>query len=136
MKIDVNTAKLLVGKDVESSMLTYLSEVSHKQAFKEVKSVLTLMNGKRTVIEAKDVEIEKLKKQVEELQSYIKIMTALNNKQLIEQAVEQLKAQGFKETFVFGDRENIYYSNETDKSLNFKVKRGDAQAIDNQTCRT
>ena len=129
LKIDVNTAKLLVGKDVESSMLTYLSEVSHKQAFNEVKSVLTLMNGKRTVIEAKDVEIEKLKKQVEELQSYIKIMTALNNKQLIEQAVEQLKAQGFKETFVFGDKENIYYSNETDKSLNFSVKRNDAQAM-------
>jgi site-specific recombinase XerD len=91
LKIDVNTAKLLVGKDVESSMLTYLSEVSHKQAFNEIKSVLTLMNGKRTVIEAKDVEIEKLKKQVEELQSYIKIMTALNNEQLIKQAVETLK---------------------------------------------
>ena len=129
LKIDVNTAKLLVGKDVESSMLTYLSEVSHKQAFNEVKSVLTLMNGKRTIIEGKDVEIEKLKKQVEDLQSYIKIMTALNNEQLIKQAVETLKTQGFKESFVFGDKENTYYSHETDKTKNFKVKRDDATEL-------
>lgn len=129
LKIDVNTAKLLVGKDVEASMLTYLSEVSHRQAFIEIKSVLTLMNGKRTVIGAKDLEIEKLKKQVEELQSYIKIMTALNNEQLIKQAVEQFKKQDFKEYFVFGDRENIYFSHATDKSKNFKVKQGDAQAM-------
>lgn len=87
------------------------------------------MNGKRTVIEAKDVEIEKLKKQVEELQSYIKIMTALNNEQLIKQAVEQFKNQGFKETFVFGERENIYFTHATDKTKSFKVKRDDAQAM-------
>lgn len=129
LKIDVNTAKLLVGKDVENSMLTYLSEVEHKTAFNEVKSVLTLMNGKRTVIEAKDVEIEKLKKEVEELKTYIRVMTTLNNKQLIMQAVEQLKEQGFKETFVFGDRSNIYFSHETDKSKNFKVKRDDANEL-------
>ena len=75
------------------------------------------------------MEGKAIKKRIEELESYIKIMTSLNNKQLIEQAVEQLKAQGFKETFVFGDKENIYYSNETDKSLNFSAKRGDAQAM-------
>jgi hypothetical protein len=129
LKIDVNTAKILVGKDVESSMLTYLSEVTHKTAFNEVKSVLTLMNGRKTVIEAKDVEIEKLKKEVEELKTYIRVMTTLNNKQLIIQAVEQLKEQGFKETFVFGDRDNIYFSHETDKSKNFKVKRDDANEL-------
>jgi len=129
LKIDVNTAKLLVGKDVESSMLTYLSEVSHRQAFIEIKSVLTLMNGRKTVIEAKDVEIEKLKKRIEELESYIKIMTALNNEQLIKQAVEQFKNQGFKETFVFGDKENRYFTHATDKSKNFKVKRDDAKAM-------
>ena len=87
------------------------------------------MNGKRMVIEAKDVEIGKLKKQVEELQAYIKIMTALNNEQLIKQAVEQFKNQGFKETFVFDYKENIYFSHETDKSKNFKVKRDDATEL-------
>jgi integrase len=129
LKIDINTAKILVGKDVESSMLAYLSEVSHKSAFIEVKSVLTLMNGKRTVIEAKDVEIEKLKKEVEDLKTYIKILTTLNNKQLIEQAVAELKQQGYKETFVFGDRSNMYFTHETDKTKNFKVKSGDATEL-------
>jgi len=38
----------------------------------------------------------------------------------------ELKEMGFKETFVFGDRTNVYYSNATDKSLNFKVKRDHA----------
>jgi site-specific recombinase XerD len=129
LKIDVNTAKLLVGKDVESSMLTYLSEVSHRQAFIEIKSVLTLMNGRKTVIEVKDLEIEKLKKRIEELESYIKIMTALNNEQLIKQAVDQFKNQGFKETFVFGDKENRYFTHATDKNKSFKVKRDDAKAM-------
>jgi integrase len=129
LKIDVNTAKLLVGKDVESSMLTYLSEVSHRQAFIEIKSVLTLMNGRKTVVEAKDVEIEKLKKRIEELESYIKIMTALNNEQLIKQAVDEFKKQGFKETFVFDDKENRYFTHATDKNKSFKVKRDDAKAM-------
>ena len=56
-------------------------------------------------------------------------MTTLNNKELINQAVEELKQQGFKETFVFGDRSNIYFSHETDKSKNFKVKSGDATEL-------
>jgi integrase len=33
LHIDVNTAKILVGKDVEESMLAYLSEVEHRAAF-------------------------------------------------------------------------------------------------------
>lgn len=33
LKIDVNTAKILCGKDVESSMLAYLSEGDHKKPF-------------------------------------------------------------------------------------------------------
>ena len=33
LHIDVNTAKILVGKDVEESMLAYLSEVEHREAF-------------------------------------------------------------------------------------------------------
>ena len=34
LSIDVNIAKILVGKDVESSMLAYLSEIEHRKAFK------------------------------------------------------------------------------------------------------
>ena len=33
LSIDVNIAKILVGKDVESSMLAYLSEIEHRKAF-------------------------------------------------------------------------------------------------------
>jgi hypothetical protein len=70
LKIDVNTAKLLVGKDVESSMLTYLSEVAHEKAFLEVKEVLNLSNGKiKSSMSMKEQEITDLKKKVEELES-------------------------------------------------------------------
>lgn len=42
LSIDVNTAKILVGKNVELSMLAYLSEVRHKTAFVKVHDSLRL----------------------------------------------------------------------------------------------
>jgi hypothetical protein len=90
LKIDVNTAKLLVGKDVESSMLAYLSEVNHKKAFLEIKEVLNLSNGRiKATMESKDVEIEKLKKQNEDLQRQIDVLARLLKKELLEEAQKQ-----------------------------------------------
>jgi site-specific recombinase XerD len=90
LKIDVNTAKLLVGKDIESSMLTYLSEVNHKKAFLEIKSVLNLINGRmKSTVDAKDAEIEKLKKQNEDLQRQMNILAMMLKKELLEEAQKQ-----------------------------------------------
>ena len=64
LKIDINSAKILVGKSVNKDMLTYLSEVNHEQAFKEVHKRLQ-MTESQTVINSKDAEIEALKKELE-----------------------------------------------------------------------
>ena len=87
LKIDVNTAKILVGKNVESSMLAYLSEVNHKKAFLEVKGVLNLTNGRmKSTIEAKDAQIETLKKEVNELRLTIKVIQNLFGDEILEKA--------------------------------------------------
>lgn len=52
-------------------------------------------------------------------------MASLLKAELQKPLDKELKELGFKETFVFDDRTNVYYSNATDKSLNFKVKRAD-----------
>ena len=92
LKIDVNTAKILVGKNVESSMLAYLSEVNHSKAFLEIKSVLNLTNGRlKATVDAKDVEIEKLKRQNDNLQRQIEILANLLKKELLEEASKNIK---------------------------------------------
>jgi len=65
LKIDINTAKILVGKSVSKDMLTYLSEVQHVKAFEEVHNKLRLTEFK-AVTNAKNAEIEALKKRIEE----------------------------------------------------------------------
>lgn len=83
LKIDVNTAKILCGKNVESSMLAYLSEVNHKKAFLEIKEVLNLSNGRiKSIADAKDVEIAQLKKEVEELKTVLKGFSTIFEKQI------------------------------------------------------
>ena len=64
--IPITTAKVLVGKSVSTDMLTYLSEVEHKKAFEVVHERLRLTEVKAT-LNAKDKEIEALKKEIEEL---------------------------------------------------------------------
>ena len=79
-----------------------------------------------------DKKIQELEAKVQRLEMFIEIMTALNNEQLVKKAVEQLKQQGFKETFVFGDKENAYYTHLEDKTKSFKVKRNDATELLNK----
>jgi len=81
LKIDINTAKMLVGKSVSKDMLTYLSEVEHKKAFEEVHGRLQLTEAK-AVTNAKDAEIEALKKKIEEQNIMIQgLITALGSKE-------------------------------------------------------
>lgn len=64
LHLDVNTAKLLVGKDVEESMLAYLSEVDHKQAFIRLHARMRLTETRlvatasQSELEAKIAELE------------------------------------------------------------------------------
>jgi len=91
LKIDVNTAKILVGKDVESSMLAYLSEVDHAKAFMEVKDALNLSNGRiKETLESKDEEIRKLRKELEEQRLILKGMTEIYGEQILEKAMQKL----------------------------------------------
>ena len=79
LKIDINTAKILVGKSVSKDMLTYLSEVEHKKAFEEVHNRLRLTEVK-AVINAKDTEIEELKRQLRDKDIMIQgLIEALKN---------------------------------------------------------
>lgn len=79
--IPITTAKVLVGKSVSTDMLTYLSEVEHKKAFSEVHERLRLTEAKG-MVNAKDKEIEALKKKIEEQNIMIQgLIAALGSKQ-------------------------------------------------------
>lgn len=81
LKIDINTAKILVGKSVSKDMLAYLSEVEHRKAFSEVHEKLRLTEVK-AVVNAKNAEIDVLKKKIEEQNIMIQgLITALGSKE-------------------------------------------------------
>lgn len=128
LDIDSDIARLMCGKSIGASMEVYLGSANLKNSFTKVREEnLSLSNGKiKPMIESKDKKIAELEAKIQKLETFIEIMTALNNKQIVEKAVEQLKQQGFKETFVFGDKENAYYTCTEDKSKNFKVKKDSA----------
>lgn len=64
LRIDINCAKILVGKSVSKDMLTYLSEVDHKAAFLRLQGRLRLTETKvkptasQSELEAKVAELE------------------------------------------------------------------------------
>jgi integrase len=90
LKIDVNTAKILTGKDVEDGMLRYLGEVNHKNAFLEVKRFLNLTYGKiSSTIEQKDVEIEKLRKEIADLRLIMRGIREIFGEEIIKKAWEK-----------------------------------------------
>jgi hypothetical protein len=96
--IDPDITKKLVGKTVEKSISAYMTTVDYRNAFLKIAEALTLMNGKaKTTIEAKDLEIQKLQKQVADLQTFVKIMTKMNEQELIQKALAELKKQGIEE---------------------------------------
>jgi translation initiation factor 2B subunit (eIF-2B alpha/beta/delta family) len=73
-------------------MLTYLSEVEHKNAFREVKQVLTLTNGRiDDTMQAKDLEIARLRKRIETLEQIQKGMLEIYGEELMKKAMERLQ---------------------------------------------
>jgi len=83
--IDVNIAKLLCGKDVELSMLTYLSEVQHREAFIRIYRVLKLteMPTRKTTKATSELE-----KEVEDLKRLVHGIIAIAGKDTVNRARE------------------------------------------------
>ena len=97
LSIDVNIAKILIGKDVETSMLTYLSEVKHKEAFLKVQSVLRLtetsMRRKRIPTTELEKRLEELEKKLEDQGRLIHGIIALGGKSMVDKARELAKIE-------------------------------------------
>ena len=88
LRIDLNIAKLLVGKSVESSMLTYLSEADLKNAFLKISERLRLTEKKTPV--AATPEISDLQRQIDELKKVIHFLAARHGTEIIEDAATEL----------------------------------------------
>jgi integrase len=91
LSIDVNIAKLLVGKDVEADMLTYLSEVEHRKAFLAVHNVLRLTEPKKVVVTSKDTT--ELEKEVQDLKRLVYGIYALGYGKAVEEAKKATKLE-------------------------------------------
>jgi integrase len=85
--IDVNTAKVLCGKDVEDSMLAYLSEVEHREAFIKVHDRLKLTE---TATRKTTMATTELEKKVDMLEKLVHLMIGLGGRDLITKALELL----------------------------------------------
>ncbi|MCJ7632516.1 site-specific integrase [Candidatus Bathyarchaeota archaeon] len=83
LSVDVNIAKILVGKDVESSMLAYLSEVEHRIAFIKVYDVLKLTEIPMRKTRESTTDLEK---RVDDLERLIHGVVALGGRELLEKA--------------------------------------------------
>jgi len=90
LSIDVNTAKILCGKDVEESMLTYLSEVEHREAFIRVHERLRLTETPMRKTRESATELEK---RVDKLERMLNIIAGLNP-DVVSKADEMLKNLG------------------------------------------
>ena len=100
LKIDINTAKIMVGKSVPKDMLTYLSEVEHKKAFEEVHERLRLTEV-QAVVNAKDAEIKALKKQLNDKDIMIHgLIEALSNPEKTKLKMAKLTSPKARATYV------------------------------------
>lgn len=90
LQIDVNTAKVLCGKTVEKSMLTYLSEVEHKKAFLKVQTVLRLTE--RLTIKTRK-PMSEIEKELEDLKRLVHGILALGGEDMIDKARELAKIE-------------------------------------------
>jgi len=103
--IDPDIVKKLCGKTVEKSISAYMTTVDYRNAFIRISEALSLMNGRaRQTIEGKDLEIQKLQKQVGDLQTFVKIMTKMNEQELVKKALEELKKQGIEEPIQYPNK--------------------------------
>jgi len=102
--LDENLARILVGKAVDISMLTYLGEANLKNAWAKVKEQLTLTNGSiKSSMNQKDERITDLQTKVTELERLIRLMSELNGEEITKKALARLKAEGQKDVLLGPD---------------------------------
>lgn len=99
--VDVNIAKILVGKQVEKDMLTYLPTIDLHKAFLSVQEVLSITKPMKE-IGLKDKELRELRKEVQNLRRTMKAMTEVYGEEMMEKAIVKLKAQGVSEDYIRG----------------------------------
>ena len=90
LSVDINTAKILVGKHIEKDMLTYLSEVEHKAAFLKVHQRLRLTE---TPMRKRRESATELERKVEDLQRLVHGIIALGGKDFVEKAKRTLELE-------------------------------------------
>jgi integrase len=94
LNIDSEYAKLMCGKKTElgDSFETYLEDADFRESFKKVREdALSLTNGKlKATVQDKDVQIEALKKELDETKLLVKAMTELFGKEILEKAKSQI----------------------------------------------
>jgi integrase len=88
--IDINIAKILCGKDVELSMLTYLSEVEHRKAFLKVQDVLNITGLEMRKTTKPTTELEK---RVDELERLIHGIVAVGGREWVEKGKQVAKLE-------------------------------------------
>lgn len=91
LSVDINTAKIMCGKNVEKDMLTYLSEVKHREAFIKLHERLRVTDVpmRKTRETATDLE-----KRVDRPERLLNIIAAMNP-DIVRKADEMLKNFGF-----------------------------------------
>ena len=103
--IDENLARILVGKAVEISKLTYLGEANLKNAWLKVKEKLSLTNGKlKATMDTKDARIEQLEKELAQTRAMFKLLTEAQSETVTKTLLKKLKAEGYHEAMVFGGK--------------------------------
>lgn len=85
LSVDINIAKILVGKQVETDMLTYLSEVEHKKAFLRVHQVLRLTEPSKKVV-ATPKPIAELEEKFDKLERLVYGIIALGHRDVVQEA--------------------------------------------------
>lgn len=88
LHIDINTAKVLVGKSVSESMLTYLSDVDHRQAF--IRLHERMRSTEKPMRQSSESD-EDLRKRMDRLERMVNMIAAINPN-VVRQADEMLKS--------------------------------------------
>jgi len=90
LSIDVNIAKIMCGKDVEASMLAYLSEVEHRKAFLKVQDVLNLTGLEMRKTQKPTTELEK---RIDDLERLLHGIIAVGGREMVEEAKQLTKLE-------------------------------------------
>jgi integrase len=96
LKIDESIARILVGKSVDKSMLTYLSDIRLRESFVEVREQnLTLFKHRiKSELEMKDEQIQSLQKRISDLEQIIQTFINMFGKNITEQVRKEMAKEG------------------------------------------